>query len=247
METKPPKNLIWIASFDIGKKNFSFCVEVFDKNELENIENIPACDRYNPDGTPTEEMNNILQQVYSCGKIKLHDNVDLTENCDKKKKLDTETYHNMITVLDKYSNIWEKCSIIIIEQQMSFGSKVNLTAIKLAQHCNSYFTIRYGREKTVIEFPAFHKTHILGAKMILGKPYKSGKVRFKTMEQRDRKKWSVEKCIEILTERGENDILEKMKEKVVNPLTGRKRVKKLDDLADVVCQLMAGKYLIYVV
>lgn len=225
---------LYLASFDIGKKNFSFCIEKINKEELSEVKNIPENERYNSDGTPTDDMNSILEQVYSNGKIILHKNNDLTKNCDKKQKLDPESFHNLNIVLDKYTKFWDKCNVFIIEQQMAFGSKVNLTAIKLAQHCYSYFNLKYGRLKQIIDYPSFHKTQILGAPKVEGKKYKSGKIRYKAMDQRQRKKWSVEKAIEIATCRGEVDIVDNL------------TVKKADDLADVICQLESAKYLIYV-
>lgn len=225
----------WFCSIDIGKKNFAFCIEEFDKKELLKIKNIPSTRRYNSDGTPTEAMEEILEQVYSNGKIVLHKNLNLTKNCDPKKKLDPETFHNMTEVLDEYSEYWEKCSTIIIEQQMAFGRKVNMMAIKLAQHCYSYFCIKYGGMKKVIDFPAYHKTEVLGAEKVEGKPYKSGKIRYKAMEKPQRKKWSVNKTIEILTSRGELDILDELTS-----------VSKKDDLADCFLQLLAAKYLIFI-
>jgi len=228
-------DLTYICSIDIGKKNFSFCVEEFNKKELINLKNIHINKRYNEDGTPTPEMQDILEQVYSNGKVVLHDNVDLTYNCDPKKKLDPETFHNMIDVLDKHVDIWDKCDAFVIEEQMSFGKKLNKMAVKLGQHCYSYFTFKYGRFKSVIEFPAFHKTQILGAPKVEGQPYKSGKKRWKAMEKPQRKKWSVNQAIEILNNRGEIDILDNLTS-----------VKKKDDLADVLTQLQAFKYLVYV-
>jgi hypothetical protein len=224
-----------IASFDIGKKNFSFCIEQFDIDELSSLPNIPEKNRYNPDGTTTQDFQEILDLVFSNGHLILHKNIDLTKNCDSKMTLDPESYHNMITELDKYHEHWKTCSIIIIEEQMSFGKKINKMAMKLAQHCYSYFTCKYGRTHRIIEFPAYHKTQILGAPKILGKPYKSGKIRYKAMEQRDRKKWAINKAIEILTGRAELDILHQMTS-----------VKKKDDLADVLVQLQSFKYLMYV-
>lgn len=226
---------ILVASIDIGKKNFAFCIEQFDKKELETIKNINSAKRYLENGLPTENMNNILETIYNNGNIVLYDNVDLTANCDPKKKLDPETFYNMNDILDKYTEYWDKCSVIIIEEQMSFGRKLNKMAMKLGQHCYSYFTFRYGRFKTIIEFPAYYKTQILGAPKVEGKPYKSGKKRWKAMEKPQRKKWSVEKAIEILTSRGELDILESL-------TTAKKR----DDLADVLVQLQAYKYLAFI-
>lgn len=229
------ENLIWILSIDIGKKNFAFCVEEINKTELLAIKNIPSTKRYKEDGTATPKMQEILDQVCANGKIILYKNLDLTENCDPKAKLDPETFHNMTDALDKYVKYWDKCSAFVIEEQMSFGKKLNKMAMKLGQHCYSYFTFKYGRYKSVIEFPAYHKTQILGAPKVEGKPYKSGKKRYKAMEKPQRKKWSVEKALEILTSRGEMDIIK-----------GLTSIKKKDDICDCICQLNAFKYKIYV-
>ena len=224
-----------VASFDIGKKNFAFCIEEFDKKNLIGIENIPAGRRYNADGTLTPEMEELLQRVFSNGKIILHANVDLTKNCDPKQKLDPETFHNMTDVLDEYTHEWDSCDCFIIEEQMAFGKKLNKMAVKLGQHCYSYFAIRHGRDKRVFEFPAYHKTQVLGAPKIEGKPYKSGKTRYKAMEKPQRKAWSVKKALEILTSREETEYLDQMRS-----------VRKRDDLADVLTQLQAFKYMMYV-
>ena len=199
------------------------------------IKNISTAKRYNINGTPTKEMQTILDEVFSNGTIILHKNLDLTKNCDPKCKLDPETFHNMVDVLDTYASYWDKCSAFVIEEQMSFGKKMNKIAMKLGQHCYSYFIFKYGRFKTVIEFPAYYKTQILGAPKVEGKPCKSGKKRYKAMEKPDRKKWSIDKAIEILTSRGELNVLE-----------GLTSVKKKDDLADVLTQLQAFKYKVYV-
>lgn len=224
-------SLVYASSFDIGKKNFSFCVEEFDKSELMKIENIPEKKRYNQDGTPTEEMASILESVMTNGRIVLHKNLDLTKNCDPKLKLDPETFQNMTDVLDDYMDYWSKCEVFVIEEQMSFGKKMNRMAMKLGQHCYSYFVCKFGRFKQVVEFPSYHKTQILGAPKT--KPEK-GK-RWKAMTKPQRKKWSVEKAIEILMKRGEIDILD-----------GLTSVRKKDDLADTLTQLQAFKYLVYV-
>jgi hypothetical protein len=229
------EDLIRIASFDPGKVNFSFYIEEMDKNKLLSIKNINTTLRYNSDGTCTEEMRKILDCVFENGKTILHRNLDLTKNCDKKVSLDPETYHNMNDALNEYIEEFNKCSIFIIEQQMSFGiGKSNPTAQKLGHHCYSFFNIEYGREKEVIEFPAYHKTQILGAPKVPGKKTIKG-FRWKSMDKPSRKKWSVEKAIEILTSRGELDVLDSI-------LTKRKK----DDLADTLNQLQGYKYLRYV-
>ena len=118
---------------------------------------------------------------------------------------------------------------------MAFKGKHNPMAVKLGQHCYSYFTFKYGRYKKVVEFPAYHKTHILGAPKEAGKKMKNGNIKYKAMGKPKRKKWSIEKASYILGLRGELEVLNKLKNK------GKK-----DDLADVVCQLQAAKVLMYI-
>ena len=86
-------------------------------------------------------------------------------------------------------------------------------ALKLGQHCYSYFTIRYGRFKKVIEFPAYYKTQILGAEKIKGKKVKNGNFQWKTIDKPARKKWSVSKATEILSSRGEIETMNNIKTK----------------------------------
>jgi hypothetical protein len=127
----------------------------------------------------------------------------------------------MIEALDEYKEYFDKCSIIVIEQQMSFKAAQNTMAIKLGQHCYSYFLFRYGESKEIVEFPAYYKTQILGAPKKLTKP--------------ERKKWATEKALEILMERGDVSTLDE--------ITSHK---KKDDLADVLIQLQSFKFLRYV-
>lgn len=219
-----------IASFDIGKRNFSFCVEEVTPGDLK-VKFPNARDRFLSDGTPSVKMHSCIDMVCSQGKIVVHENLDLTQNCDKRKKLDPETFHNFTDVLQKYEYVWDTCDVFVIEQQMSFGAVINLMAIKLAQHCYSFFQIRYGRTKEIIEFPAYHKTQVLGAPKHIHTT-KTGKVSYKGMSKPQRKKWAVEKALELLSNREE-----------LESLTGIETASKRDDLADTFLQLQAYKLL----
>lgn len=224
--------MVWIASFDIGKNNFAFYIEEFDENiEIDNInKNI----RYKIDGSCTEQFNEILDGIYMNGKSILLQNVSLTNNCDKKLYLDTETFYNMTKILDKYENYWNNCDIILIEQQMSFGKQHNTMAIKLAQHCWSYFSIKYGKTKEIIEYQAYYKTQILGAAKIT-KTTKTGKISYKPIDKPARKKWCIQQATTILTTRCDNACLSIIK-----------LAKKKDDLCDVICQCVSFVYLRFV-
>src|SRR3990167_2450314 len=226
-------DVIRIASFDIGKKNFAFCIEECYEPDFRKVKNLSPKERYNKDGSPTRKMRAILDAIFENGKLILHKNLNITSHCDPKKKLDPETFHNMVDVLDEYAEFFEYCDIFVIEEQMSFGKKMNRMAMKLGQHCYSYFTFRFGRFKEVIEFPAYYKTQILGcAKELINS---RGKTKYKAITKSQRKKWSVEQAMEILNNRGEIDFFDELEQ-----------ASKRDDLADVLTQLQAFKYLRFV-
>jgi hypothetical protein len=228
------QELIWIASFDIGKKNFAFYIEEMNKNQLLNLKNINKSSRYNPNGTCTNIFNELLQKIYLNGSVVLYQNCDLTKNCNNKLTFDYEILHNLTDLLDKYKNYWDYCEAFVIEQQMSFGKQNNTMAIKIAQHCWSYFSFQYSRYKQIISFPAYYKTQILGAQKI-EKKTKKGKISYISIDKPARKKWSIEKATNILADREDFETLSNLSSN-----------KKKDDLSDVLCQLQAFKYLVFI-
>jgi hypothetical protein len=207
-----------IASFDIGKKNFAFCVEEFKEGIEPTL--IPPKHRYNPDGTCTGDFQEYLDLFCREGRIILLRVEDLTIGTDCKTQLNSKVLFNMILVLDRFRNVWDTCDVFVIEQQMSFGKRVNTMALKIGQHCYSYFLLQYGLFKSVVEFPAYHKTKVLGAPKKLTKP--------------KRKSWAVDKALRILLDRDDKENIDVLKSH-----------KKKDDLADVIVQLQAYKFLFY--
>jgi hypothetical protein len=127
-------------------------------------------------------------------------------------------------ILDEYIELFRQSHYIIIESQL-LG---NIKAVRLQQHYMSLIyekTRNQGFRPLIIEFNPELKTKLLGApKEVKTKP--------------QRKKWCVEKAIEILNERGEN--------KVAEEIFIRKRSKgegknKKDDIADGICMVRAFK------
>ena len=78
---------IFIACFDIGKKNFAFNVDRVDISRLSNIENVPSNKRYMKNGTPTSEFYKMMTDVCNSIKTIQIENLDLTDGCDKKQYL----------------------------------------------------------------------------------------------------------------------------------------------------------------
>lgn len=212
---------MYIASFDIGKKNFAFCIEKCDHNELYGLNPIRKTIRYVSDGSCSNDMIEVLNKVCINGEIILIKNVDLTTNCKQVKTFDQRILINLTRVLTDYRKYWDMCQIFIIEQQMCFGKKRNPTALRIAQHCYSFFIIQYASFKTIIDFPSYHKTRVFGAS--------------KKYSKYERKKWSIEKAIHILQERDDSNTLQLINES-----------KKKDDLSDIIVQLQSFKYLYFV-
>ena len=82
-------NKILIASFDIGKKNFAFVIEEIYIDELKKLKPPKPGNRYTITGEPNTEFESFLPQLYTCGKIILVENLDLTQISDPKTILDS--------------------------------------------------------------------------------------------------------------------------------------------------------------
>lgn len=167
---------MWLASIDIGIKNFAFAV--IDWKGRKSILG-------NQGGTEFEIVD--LQ------------NIDITTS----DKIEKDIARNIIDVLDAYKSLWDQCDYFIIEQQMQFRHATNIKALKISQYVLCYFCIHY-KDKTIVEYPAYHKTQVLGAP--------SGLTKY------ERKKWAVNTVRNILKERSEEHLLDSFT--------------KLDDICD---------------
>jgi len=81
--------------------------------------------------------------VYKNGRVILFKNSDITKGAKVGSYIDPELFQNMYDLLDEYVEEWDMCSTFVIEQQMSFGKARNPLALKLGQHCYSYFVFKY--------------------------------------------------------------------------------------------------------
>ena len=145
-------------------------------------------------------------------KLLLLENHDLTSKGDDLIPVMLE----MSRVLAERKELFDGCASFLIEQQMFFGKMKNVMAVKLAQHCLSHFINRYGVLRDIQEFPAYHKTRVYNAPK---------------MKKPQRKKWAIQKAIEVLTERKDPF------------LTKLDQFKKKDDVADAILHIQAYKIL----
>ena len=181
-----------IASFDIGFRNFAFSVLEVDANADANVDSVIAATR-----------------------VLKFKNINVLGN----EKKNTETILvNLTRILDRYSGaFFNTCTDIIIEQQFNHRSRgQNMTAIKIAQHCYSYFLIKKLPGVRLSFVPARNKL----------KTFNAGKAETSTTAKR--KKWSVAKAAQILAGNTPPAVYEKF----------AKHGKK-DDIADSILQALS--------
>jgi hypothetical protein len=156
LSTASFKERMLIGAFDMGTRNFAFCVEYQPANNVQKVR--PT---YDVEGCPTREYQRCLDEIYSNGRLIECKRIDIIEYC--KKRSITNLYLGLTMVLDEYGELWDSLDVILIEQQMSYGrNKSNIQALRLAQHCLSYFYCLYGPFKKIIEYPSTQKTRLLG-------------------------------------------------------------------------------------
>ena len=211
-----------LLSFDIGAKNFAFYIEQFKLSDLKELE-IPKVKMIK--GKCSEEYKKFLEKVFKNGERIILEVFDLR---GKDEFLyDQDVLVNMYDVLDDYSELFDTCNGVIIEQQMQFfgrgNSARNIIAVKLAQHCHSYFIHKYRETIPVAEFPAFHKTQVLAAPLNLNKYH--------------RKKWAVVQAKDILKMRKDEEGY-----RIISIIHGD----KADDVSDVIVQAQAFKILAFI-
>ena len=209
---KIDKNKIWIASFDPGSVNFSFCIEEVDIDKLKTVKKIKLTKN-----TDKIEYEKNLNNVYTSCKNILTRNTNLTKGCDKSKYIDLKVCYNITEYLDSYKDYFDNCSYIVVEQQMSFGKKKNTLCVKIAQHILSYFIINYHTFKTIVEYPSYNKTQVLNAPKKMDKP--------------ERKKWAVMKALDILDKRRDKETMKHIENS-----------KKKDDLSDTIVMTQSFIY-----
>jgi hypothetical protein len=146
--------------------------------------------------------------------LKVNFSMFLTTEIDSEKSLGgySKLYSEVSIFLEKQRKFFENINIVLIERQLPTNYKM----VRLSQHVLSYFTNLFlSNPIPIIEIDSKFKTKFLDA------PRK--------LDEREVKKWSVEKCSEILPK-----YFDQVSE---NFFTSFK--KKKDDLADTIVQMEA--------
>jgi hypothetical protein len=157
-----------------------------------------------------------IDKIEKCGIPIAWERATLLQPDIKGEMRNQQMFINITEYLDTFNDLWKNCSAFMLERQL----KINPLAKKIEQHVYSYFTIKYPF-KITMDMPASCKSKAYGLNF-------KGK---KNML----KKWSVNHCKQLLSERN----LHKWLIKLINE-------KKKDDLSDTFLMLQAFKFYIYI-
>jgi hypothetical protein len=174
-----------IAAFDIGFKNFAFCVEEISYGFAH-----PQTIVYQEDGTV--HTSSQIEQLFQHGRI-VHTGL---EECEFEP-----TFQQLTHILDSQSPLWDTVDVFLIEAQIAFGKNANIKAFRISQHVLSYFSVIYGPFKNIIEFSSTYKTRLLGC------PLAQRRVK------RDRKQFSIRLAATILALKHQSEQFDSFKKK----------------------------------
>ena len=201
---EPSKETIYLASFDIGKKNFAQYVEECNVGRLYDLRDryraLPKVKQRRVKGKMNDDIADILKEV-CLGGTRIQTGVYDLRDDKESNELDMNVRKNLIKHLEKYRFLWDKCDGFIIEQQFfakfnqggGRGAKTeaNIDAIKIAEGTLIWFLSNYP-DKEVMYFSSTFKTQMLGAPQ---------------MKETGRKKWAIEKAKEIYNERKDENAI----------------------------------------
>jgi len=267
LEYPKPKGVIRIASFDIAKINFAHYVDDTPISLLKRLENrykaLPKKFRRRVKGRINLQIEEILRDLYRGGK-RVHMGVYNLRANPESKGLDTPTRRNLLQHLRNFERLWDTCDFIVIEQQYfktfprgrrRAGSEANVDAIKIGESVFTWFLDNY-LCKEILYFGSQFKTQMLGAPPGLN--------------DSQRKKWAIEKSLEIHQLRKDQDVIDlhDLKERVKRKrMTSEEKIRsftqdfdnrpkdiqrianqtvrnkqKFDDFSDACAQAQAFKY-----
>jgi hypothetical protein len=216
-----------IASFDIGLKTCSMCVEEY-KIDPSSYTIPPEKERYEKKTkAATQAMQTLINEIAQRGSIIFLEKQDLG---------DRQAYHagfaflNLYNWMERLHPYLQDCDLILIEQQML----TNNMAISLMNHLYAFLLIRYTHERKkenkptipIKLYPSKNKTRVLGAPLKQQEETLAGTT-MTTVSKYQRKKWSTNQADALLQLRGD---------KTWHEYIFKTNKKKKDDLSDVIMQ-----------
>jgi len=219
-----------IGVFDIGYRNFAFCLEEYSSKNITKLQNqykrLAKKDKIVERKEHSPVLEAVLNNFTKTGKILDLELKDL--NKGEKCGLQNSTRLNLAEYLESKKELLATCDKILIEQQFKTGVACNFDAILLGESTYSWLVFNLGDKVTYT--PSRYKTCLLGCPRTVMETRENGLRVARDITKRDRKKWSKKRTIEILKSRGDKIN--------IDYIEGR----KADDVSD--CILMALAWLL---
>jgi hypothetical protein len=239
------KKEFFIASIDIGDVNYSYSVEKFYGENINDLRDAYQNNIYNKRISKQEfaqRMEVITNDLYkSCERYDF-ERFSARERAAGRSFLTTKTRRSLLDFLESKKDVWDVVDAFYIEAQyinnfknnkfQKFPNKgnveCNVTALKLAEVTTTFFLLNY--PKKLVQFiPADSKFYDLGCP--------------KKMAKYDRKKWSVENAQRVCEIQGDDEMAEYIKSNKIGSQRRRKgepEKEKMDDVCDSKNQAIAA-------
>ncbi|CCV02460.1 RuvC-like Holliday junction resolvase [Armadillidium vulgare iridescent virus] len=181
---------IYIASFDIGKINFAYCIE---KTSIADLQSSTSVDDMCLKGSLISIDNVRLVSYPKKSPV-------IRQRGPRKgtsyKPSGRYTFDLLFTFLEERKEQWNRCHIFVIEQQMN----QNKEGQKISYHLEAYFKTIYGLFKEVLLFPSYHKTQV----------FQDPEEKYKKISYSKRKKACIDKATNILQSRDDQTTICKL-------------------------------------
>lgn len=223
-----------IAIFDVGTRNFAMIIEHIRNSAIDRSRNIYkklSTKEQIKEGRPhSQKVTEMLNEFYTQSEtinLELYD-----PNQGEKSGLTDMTRKNLFSFLAKNKKELSQCKYIAIEEQFYNPRMgiINKPALLLAESCYTWLLMNI--PNSILSYtPSRYKTALLACpKESMKVDKETGLRMLKKWEKSDRKKWSIEKATEIYMLRGDDKMIEYIKNR------------KGDDVSD--CLLMTVAFVL---
>ena len=195
-----------VGVFDIGYANFAFAVEEYRNRDVKMLQQayskLPKKEKIIERRQHSILLRTILYKFYGQGSTVHLDLVNL--NKGEKIGLQNSTRRHLSEYLATKKEILSTCDYILIEQQFKTGGACNFDAILLGESTYSWCVFNL-KDIEISYTPSRYKTCILGCPRSIIDIKENGLRIARDIKKSDRKKWSKQMAIMILTRRKDTD------------------------------------------
>jgi len=221
---------------DIGYRNFALSIEHVPNKAIKKLQmeydKVPKNDKIVERRSHSSSVKAMLNEFNkSCKNVLL----ELTDMNEGVVGLQNSTRKNLARYLNSKKEMLETCRYIAVEQQFKTGQEMNFDAVLFGESCYSWLVVNLPQKIEIMYTPSRYKTCLLGCPREIIEIQSNGLRKTRTIEKRDRKKWSIKTVTTILKARQDYKSLNYIKDK------------KADDVCDCILMTIAFVLKIFVI